>query len=161
MNDNLPNAGGRPPRRPPWNKDKLIGAKPPLRAAHVWAIRTKLQIEARMRDPAMFNLAIDSKLRGCDLASLRVYDAAQGKSIPPRAMVIQRKTQRPVQFEITEQTRQSVAEWVETAHLAYDQCQFPSRVAKSPHLSTRQNARIVAGWVSQLHWIQRPMAHTP
>ena len=76
MNDNQANADGRPPRRPPWNKDKLIGAKPPLRPAHVWAIRTKLQIEVRLRDLAMFNLAIDSKLRGCDVVAVRVDDVA-------------------------------------------------------------------------------------
>jgi integrase len=99
---------------------------------------------------ALFNLAIDSKLRGCDLVSLRVCDIAQGKSIFPRAVVMQHKTRRPVQFEITEQTRQSVATWIDKARLAADQCLFPSRVAKSPHLSTRQYARIVASWVRSI-----------
>lgn len=131
----------------PWNKGRLIGQKAPLKLKEIWAIRIRLQLAEKTRDLALFNLAIDSKLRGCDLVSLRVYDIAQGKSILPCAMVIQRKTQRPEQFEITEQTRQSVAAWVEKAHLAGDQCLFPSRVTKSPHLSTRQYARIVTSWV--------------
>src|SRR5690606_1106922 len=95
-------------------------------------------------------LAIDSKLRGCDLVSLRVRDVSQGKSIFPRAMVMQRKTHRPVQFEITELTRQSVAAWIDVARLASDDYLFPSRVTKSPHLSTRQYARIVAAWVESI-----------
>lgn len=110
----------------------------------IWAIRIRLQHAEKARDLARFNLAINSKLRGCDLVSLRVLDVAQGKAELPRAMVMQHKTHRPVQFEITEQTRQSVAAWVEKAHLASGQYLFPSRVAKSPHLSTRQYARIVA-----------------
>lgn len=106
-----------------------------------------LQIAAKTQDLALFYLGIDSKLRGCDLVSLQLLDIAQGKTVLPRAMVMQRKTHRPVQFEITEQTRQSVAAWIEKAHLAIDQYLFPSSVAKSPHLSTRQYARIVACWV--------------
>jgi hypothetical protein len=92
----------------------------------------------------LFHLAIDSKPRGCDLVSLRVLDIVQGNAVLPRAMVMQHKTHRPVQFEITEQTRQSVAAWIEKARLASGQYLFPSRVSKSPHLSTRQYARIVA-----------------
>jgi len=107
-----------------------------------------LQLADKARDLALFNLVIDSKLRGCDPVSLRVADIAQGKTVRSRAMVMQRKTHRPVQFELTEQPRQSVAAWIEKAHLATDQYLFPSgvfpsRVAKSPHLSTRQDARIV------------------
>ena len=91
--------------REPWNKGKLIGAKPPLRPAHVWAIRTKLQLEGRMRDLALFNLAIDSKLRGCDLVALRIDDIAPNGYALDRATIRQKKTGRPVQFEITEQAR--------------------------------------------------------
>lgn len=131
----------------PWNKGRLAGQKSPLKLKEIWAIRIRLQLAGKIRDLALFNLAIDSKLRGCDLVSLRVCDIAQGKSILPRAIVMQQKTHRPVQFEITEQTRQSVATWIDKARLAAEQCLFPSRAAKSPHLSTRQYARIVASWV--------------
>jgi len=134
----------------PWNKGRLVGQKAPLKLKEIWAIRIRLQLAGKVRDLALFNLAIDSKLRGCDLVSLRVCDIGQGKSIFPRAVVMQHKTHRPVQFEITEQTRQSVATWIEKAHLTAEQCLFPSRVAKSPHLSTRQYARIVASWVRSI-----------
>lgn len=103
-----------------------------------------------MHDSALFNLAIDSKLRGCDLVNLRVCDLAQGKSIFPRAAVMQRKTHRPVQFEITEQTRQSITAGIDGANLAADQYLFSSRVAKSSHLSTGHCARIVASWVRSI-----------
>lgn len=120
-----------------------------------------------MQDLALFNLAIDSKLRGCDLVSLRVCDISQGKSVYPRAIVKQRKTHRPAQFEITELTRQSVAAWIDLARLASDAYLFPSRVTKSPHLSTRQYARIVASWIVSIslepatygtHTMRRPKA---
>jgi hypothetical protein len=95
------------PKRVPWNKGKLIGAKPPLRPKHVWSIRTKLQVEGRTRDLAMFNLAIDSKLRGCDIVALKVEDVAPSGYAVDRAMVRQKKTGQPVRFELAEQTRQS------------------------------------------------------
>src|SRR6202043_3783717 len=95
-------------KRVPWNKGKLTGAKPPLRPKHVWAIRTKLQVEARTRDLAMFNLAIDSKLRGCDLVALKVEDIAPNGYAVDRATVRQKKTGQPVRFELTGQTRQTV-----------------------------------------------------
>lgn len=134
----------------PWNKGRLVGQKAPLKLKEIWAIRIRLQLAGKLRDLALFNLAIDSKLRDCDLVGLRVCDIAQGKSIFSRAIVMQRKTHRPVQFEITEQTRQSVATWIDRARLATDQYLFPSRLAKSPHLSTRQYARIVASWVRSI-----------
>jgi hypothetical protein len=96
------------------------------------AIRSRLQLAGKARDMALFNLVFDSKLRGCDLVSLRGCVIAPGKIIPARAMVMQRKTHRPVQFEITEQARRSVAAWIEKAHLAADQCRFPGRAAKPP-----------------------------
>src|SRR6202011_5656971 len=95
-------------KRVPWNKAKLIGAKPPLRTKHVWSIRTKLQLEGRTRDLAIFNLAIDSKLRGCDIVALKVEDIAPSGYAVDRATVRQRKTGQPVRFELTEQTRQAV-----------------------------------------------------
>ncbi|GAB3543178.1 tyrosine-type recombinase/integrase [Noviherbaspirillum agri] len=134
----------------PWNKGKLVGQKAPLRLKEIWAIRIRLQMEKRVRDLALFNLAIDSKLRGCDLTGLKVSDIAQGNRILPRAIVMQQKTKRPVQFEITEQTRTSLASWMEKAHLAGNQFLFPSRITSSPHLSTRQYARIVESWVESI-----------
>ncbi len=134
-------------KREAWNKGKLVGQKPPLKPKEIWAIRIHLQNARAVRDLAMFNLAIDSKLRGCDLVCLRVRDVTNGNQILPRAMVMQRKTQRPVQFELTEPTRSAVAAWIEKAHLRSDQYLFPSRIAKSPHVSTRQYARIVHDWV--------------
>lgn len=136
--------------REPWNKGKLIGQKPPLKLKEIWAIRIRLQLGKRIRDLAMFNLAIDSKLRGCDLVSLRVRDVAHGNQIVSRTMVMQSKTQRPVQFELTEQTRDSIAAWIANAHLRLDEYLFPSRLRTSPHLSTRQYARIVRRWVSSI-----------
>jgi len=135
-------------KRTAWNKGKLIGQKPPLKPKDIWAIRIHLQNAHAVRDLAMFNLAIDSKLRGCDLVNLRVRDVTHGTQILPRAMVIQRKTQRPVQFELTEPTRVAVGVWLEKAGLRGDQYLFPSRVARSPHVSTRQYARIVHHWVA-------------
>ena len=138
------------PKRTAWNKGKLIRAKPPLRPKHVWSIRTKLQIEGRTRDLAMFNLAIDSKLRGCDLVQLRVRDVAHGDRIAARTIVMQQKTQRPVQFEITEPTRKAVFAWIRHAALKAEDYLFPSRLRQSPHLSTRQYARIVEAWVTAI-----------
>lgn len=134
--------------REPWNKGKLVGQKPPLKPKDIWAIRIHLQNAHQVRDLAMFNLAIDSKLRGCDLVNLRVRDITHGNQILNRAMVVQRKTQRPVQFELTEPTRSAVAAWIEKAHLMPDQYIFSSRLVDSPHVSTRQYARIVHQWVA-------------
>ncbi len=134
--------------REAWNKGKLVGQKPPLKPKDIWAIRIYLQNAHQVRDLAMFNLAIDSKLRGCDLVNLRVRDVTHGSQVLPRAMVVQRKTQRPVQFELTEPTRTAVAAWLTKANLKSEQYLFPSRVACSPHVSTRQYARIVHHWVA-------------
>jgi len=131
----------------PWNKGRLVGQKLPLKLREIWAIRIRLQLAERLRDLALFNLAIDSKLRGCDLVSLRINDVSQGRSMFHRAIVMQRKTSRPVQFEITELTRQSVLAWIDRKKLSGSQYLFTSRVKDSPHLSTRQYARIVSTWV--------------
>jgi integrase len=136
--------------RNPWNKGKLIGQKLPLKLKEIWAIRIRLQLAKQVRELALFNLAIDSKLRGCDLVGLKVSDIAQGGRIASRAIVMQQKTRRPVQFEITEQTRESLKTWIEQAKLKPDQYIFPSRVHGSPHLSTRQYARIVEHWVKSI-----------
>lgn len=131
-----------------WNKGKLVGQKAPLKPKDIWAIRIHLQGAGNVRDLAMFNLAIDSKLRGCDLVSLRVRDVTQGGQVLSRAMVVQSKTQRPVQFELTEPTRTAVEQWIEKAGLAPKEFLFPSRLRDSPHVSTRQYARIVKHWVT-------------
>jgi integrase len=136
--------------RVPWNKGKLIGQKPPLKLQEIYAIRIRLQLAHDTRDLALFNLAIDSKLRACDLVSLRVRDVSHGNQMAARAMILQRKTQRPVQFELSEQTRQAVGAWIAQEKLQGDAFLFPSRLHTSPHLSTRQYARVVHGWVSSI-----------
>lgn len=131
----------------PWNKGRLIGQKRPLKPKDVWTIRVRLQLEDRKRDLALFNLAIDSKLRGCDLVSLKIEDVCAGGRARERATVIQQKTGRPVQFEITEPTRSSIRDWLSEVDPMIGRYLFPSRVRAQPHLSTRQYARIVHGWV--------------
>jgi integrase len=146
--------------RQPWNKGKLVGQKAPLRLRDIWAIRVRLQIAERTRDLALFDLAIDSKLRACDLTKLRVRDVAHGEHVSPRAMVMQQKTLRPVQFEITEQTRFAIAAWIHQAQLRREDCLF--RVSCIPqtiyqHVSTHVSSK--AGW-KQLALIQQCMALT-
>ncbi len=136
--------------RSPWNKGKLVGQKAPLKLREIWAIRVRLQLAERRRELALFNLAIDSKLRACDLVKLRVRDVCHGQSVASRTIVLQQKTQRPVQFEITEPTRDAVEAWIVHAGLAQESSLFPSCLHRSTHLSTRQYARIVDSWVSQL-----------
>jgi len=133
----------------PWNKGHLIGQKRPLKPNDVWTIRVRLQLEGRRRDLAMFNLAIDSKLRGCDLVRLQVNDVWIGGRVRDRAVVIQKKTGRPVQFELTEQTRLSVQEWLDRRPATNSGHLFPSRLNNRPHISTRQYAHIVQKWVAR------------
>lgn len=125
------------PVRVPWNKGKLVGAKPPLRPSHVWSIRTKLQIEGKKRDLALFNLAIDSKLRGCDVVSVRVDDVAP------------KKTGRPVRFELTDQTRQAIDEYLRLTGRKAGQFLFAGRGDRGG-LTTRQYARLVQEWVASI-----------
>ena len=137
-------------RREPWNKGKLVGQKAPLRLKDIWAIRVRLQLAERTRELALFNLAVDSKLRSCDLVKLRVRDVTHGDRVASRAIVMQQKTHRPVQFEITEQTREAVSSWIHQAGLRSEAFLFPSRLRARPHVSTRQYARIVRGWVREI-----------
>jgi integrase len=130
----------------PWNKGRLVGQKRALKPKEVWNIRARLQIDARRRDLALFNLAIDSKLRGCDLVRLKIDDLCVGGRLRDRATIIQKKTGRPVQFELTEHTRASVEDWLAIINI-HGRFLFPSRVHEEPHISTRQYARIVHGWV--------------
>jgi len=132
----------------PHHQRRLIGQKPPLKPKEVWAIRIRLQIQEKPRDLALFNLAIDSKLRGCDLVTLRVSDVLAGNSVKERAVIVQQKTGRPVQFELTEQTRLAVHDWIMQRGLHEGEYLFPSRVHDCPHLSTRHYARIVKQWVA-------------
>jgi integrase len=136
--------------REPWNKGKLVGQKALLRLKEIWAIRMGLQLAQRVRELALFNLAVDSKLRACDLVKLRVRDVTRGDSVAARTIVMQQKTRRPVQFEITEQTREAVSAWISHAKRGSEDFLFPSRLRSSPHLSTRQYARIVHGWVREI-----------
>ena len=134
-------------KRIPWNKGKLTGAKPPLRPKHVWSIRTKLQMADRKRDLALFNLAIDSKLRGCDVIALKVEDIAPHGYAIERATVRQKKTSRPVRFEITEQTRQAVDDYLSVANRKRGDFLFAAQRQPDRGLSIRQYARLVGDWI--------------
>ena len=131
----------------PWNKGRFVGPKPPLKPKQVWAIRLLLQREGRDRDLALFDLAIDSKLRGCDLVRLQIRDVALSGGVRHRATIVQQKTERPVQFELTGQTRESVAAWLGRRGGAPDDHLFPGRSKPGAHLSTRQYSRLVDEWV--------------
>lgn len=137
-------------RRSPWNKGKLVGAKPPLRPSHVWSIRTKLQMEGRKRDLALFNLAIDSKLRGCDVVAVRVDDVAPSGYAMDRATIRQRKTGRPVRFELTDQTRMAIDEYLRMTGRKAGQLLFSGRGDGMRGLTTRQYARLVQEWVASI-----------
>jgi len=126
-----------------WNHGRIIGPKPPLKPRHIWAIRTRLQHEGRVRDLAMFNAAIDSKLRGCDLVRLRVADIHLGDSIRLRTTIVQQKTGRPVPFELTEPTREALAPWLRLRGLRGSDWLFPSGSRQGEHLTTRQYARLL------------------
>lgn len=139
-----------PSSRVPWNKGKLTGQKPPLKLSEIWAIRTRLQMSSNVRELAMFYLAIDSKLRACDFTRLHVQDVCHGNQVATRATVLQQKTQRPVQFEITAPTRESMEAWITARGLKSADFLFPSRLHSSPHLSTRQYSRIVHRWVASI-----------
>jgi integrase len=134
--------------RAPWNKGKLIGQKPPLKLAEIWTVRTQLRMAGSTRELALFNLAIDSKLRGCDVVSLRVRDVAHGGHVLRRASIVQHKTRQPVRFELTEQTREAVGAWIEQAGLSATDYLFPSRQSAAAHLSVRQYARLVKQWIA-------------
>jgi integrase len=144
------NATPTPHKRVPWNKGRVTGAKPPLRPNHVWSIRTKLQLEGRTRDLAMFNLAIDSKLRGCDVVALKVEDVAPNGYSTDRATVRQKKTGRPVRFELTEQTRQAVDDYIRTASKKPGEFLFTARRGQERGMTTRQYARLLSEWIASV-----------
>ena len=147
---NLENTDGNVVAREPWNKGKLIGQKPPLRPKQVWSIRTKLQIDERVRDLAMFNLAIDSKLRGCDVVKIRIGELVSGGRVRARATVVQQKTNRPVQFELLDAARSSLQNWLERRGGTLDDYVFPRRTDRAKHISTRQFARLMDEWVTAI-----------
>ena len=134
--------------RSAWNVGRKLGAKRPLKPKEIWAIRFMLDQDHRLRDRALFDLAIDSKLRGCDLVKIRIGDLVAGARVRNRAMVIQQKTKRPVQFELLEPARSSILAWLERRQGSIEEFAFPSRVDRIRHLSTRQYARLVDEWVT-------------
>ncbi len=131
----------------PWNKGRIVGQKRPLLPKHVWSIRVRLEIADNKRDLALFNMAVDSKLRGCDLVRLKVNDVYAAGSVKDRASVTQSKTRKPVRFEITETTRLALDRWIRDPEMIGCEYLWPSRFHASPHLSTRQYARIMRDWV--------------
>ncbi len=138
------------PRQRAWNKGRIIGQKRPLLPKQVWAIRARLELADNLRDLALFNVAIDSKLRGCDLVKLAVSDLVKDDRVRERVSVIQSKTKRPVQFELTENTRETVLAWVKSPEMLAGRFMFPSRFHDRPHISTRQYGRLVRDWVTAI-----------
>ena len=146
----MPNLLTHDVRAKPWNRGKVTGQKPPLKRSEIWAVRVHLQLRSRVRDLALFNLAIDSKLRACDLVRLRVRDVTQANQVASRAIIMQRKTRRPVQFEITEQSRSAVSQLITSKHLSPGDYLFVSRQNRTAHLSTRQYAKLLKDWVADV-----------
>ena len=136
--------------RPAWNKGRIVGQKRPLLPKHVWAIRVRLEIANSYRDLALFNLAIDSKLRGCDLVKLKVVDIFAAGQVKERASIIQSKTQKPVRFEITEGTRKSLLRWINEPLMVGSEYLWTGRFHERLHISTRQYARLVREWVKSI-----------
>ena len=135
------------PKRRAWNKGCLVGQKRPLLPKQVWAIRARLELATNLRDLALFNVAIDSKLRGCDLVSLKVIGLLRDDRIRERVSVVQSKTNKPVQFELAENTRETVTNWIKSPEMIGCQFLFPSRFHERPHISTRQYGRLARNWV--------------
>ena len=147
------------PKRNAWNKGRIIGQKRPLLPKQVWAIRARLEIAGHLRDLALFNVAIDSKLRGCDLVKLAVADLVKHDRVRERVSVIQSKTKKPVQFELTENTRDTVKAWARSPEMIGCQFMFPSRFHDRPRISQRVNmgGLFVIG-LRRLGWSRAPMA---
>lgn len=139
----------RMPRKP-WNAGRMIGPKAPLKPKHIWAIRQHLKSVGAVRDLAMFNIALDAKLRGCDLVRLRLTDVSQAGTVRHRSTVVQQKTGRPVPFEITEPAREALAHWLKNRGARADDWLFPSRTCAGAHIGTRQYARLVDRWVQMI-----------
>ena len=138
------------PSPQPWNKGLLVGQKAPFKLKEIWAIRVRIEMQGRLRELALFDFGIDSKLRACDLVKLRLDDICSGLRVRQRATIVQKKTGRPVQFEITEQSRNSVEAWLPSLRAAGSRYLFPSRLHASPHISIRQYARLAHRWVESI-----------
>jgi len=138
------------PYKRAWNKGRIVGQKRPLLPKHVWAIRMRLELAGSIRDLALFNLAIDSKLRGCDLVGLKVVDVYTAGRVKERTSITQSKTKLPVQFEITECTRNSLAVWIDHPDMFGSEYLWPGRFHERLHISTRQYARLVKDWVASI-----------
>jgi integrase len=136
------------PDRRAWNAGRKVGAKRALKPRQVWAIRFFLDQHCRLRDRALFDLAIDSKLRGCDVVKIKIGDLVAGGQVRSRAIVVQRKTGRPVQFELLADARASLLAWLERRGGTLADYVFPSRINHTHHLSTRQYARLADEWVT-------------
>jgi integrase len=134
----------------PWNRGKLVGQKPPLKIREVWATRVRLQLTSRLRDLALFNLAIDSKLRGCDVVKVGIEDVLLSGSVRSRVFVVQQKTRKPVTFEITDQTKSAIQEWLRRLGSRQRGPLFPSCVDQRRNISIRQYARLVDGWIESI-----------
>jgi integrase len=147
---NTPNLPAIIPPRRAWNRGRIIGQKRPLRPKHVWAIRVRLELAEKARDLALFNMAIDSKLRGCDLVRLLVSDIYVAGRVKERTSILQSKTKQPVQFEITEETRKSLSAWIDDPAMISSDFLWPGRFHEPDHISTRQYARTVKGWVASI-----------
>ena len=146
--------------REPWNKGKIVGQKAPFKLKDIWALRVRLQMKNRVRELALFNLGIDSKLRGCDLVALKVRDICHRDQIASRAIVLQHKTQRPVQFEITQAARDAVQTWIKSEGLESEDFLFPSRIHDSPHLGTPSTVESSKAGSRNLTWTRPTTAPT-
>ncbi len=138
------------PKKPAWNKGRIVGQKRPLKPKHVWAIRVRLELAENTRDLALFNTAIDSKLRGCDLVQLRVADVYSAGQVMERTSILQSKTQKPVRFELSEGTRESLEQWLDDPMMIGHENLWPGRFHDPIHISTRQYARLVRDWVTSI-----------
>ena len=145
-----PNLPAIRPKRRAWNKGRIVGQKMPLLPKHVWAIRVRLEIAENIRDLALFNMAVDSKLRGCDLVRMKVADVYSAGQMKERASVLQSKTKKPVRFEITDGTRKSVTKWLDNPQMIGSEFLWPGRFHDRLHISTRQYARLVQDWVKSI-----------
>lgn len=138
------------PSKRAWNHGRIIGQKRPLVPKHVWAIRVRLELAGAVRDLALFNMAVDSKLRGCDLVRLKVADVYAAGVVKERASTLQSKTRSPVRFEITDGTRKSIAAWINHPAMIGHKFLWPGRFHDRPHISTRQYARLLKAWVQSI-----------
>ena len=138
------------PAKKAWNRGRIIGQKRPLLPKHVWAIRVRLELAGAVRDLALFNMAVDSKLRGCDLVRMKVGDVFSAGAVKERTSILQSKTKLPVRFEITDGTRKALMEWISNPAMIGHECLWPGRFHDRPHISTRQYARLLKDWVCSI-----------